>query len=159
SRTRLDLSAEHELPLAPMAVADPDHLPDLAQLTAIDSVQLFISRARAYKPDFALTPETAPAVAGICARLDGLPLAIELAAARINLLPPAALLQRLQRRLPLLTGGARDLPARQRTLRDTIAWSYDLLSLEDQALFQRLALSVGGWTLDAAQAVVHCDGS
>jgi tetratricopeptide (TPR) repeat protein len=106
-----------------------------------------------------LTETNGPAVAAICWRLDGLPLAIELAAARARLLPPEALLNRLERSLPLLTSGARDAPARQRTLRDTITWSHDLLSSEEQALFRRLSAFVGGWTLEAAEAVAgHDDG-
>jgi non-specific serine/threonine protein kinase len=121
-------------------------------------VRLFITRAQAVKPDFAVDNENAPAVAEICHRLDGLPLAIELAAARVRMLPPQALLARLEQRLPLLTGGARDAPERQRTLRNTIAWSYDLLSEDEQTLFRRLAVFAGGMTLGAAEAVVNPAG-
>src|SRR5947209_1637734 len=110
------------------------------------------------EPDFTVTSETAPVVAAICDRLEGLPLAIELAAARIRLFPPRALLSRLESRLKLLTGGARDLPARQQTLRDAIAWSYDLLDGEEQKLFRRLSVFVGGCTLEAAEAVCDLGG-
>src|SRR5262249_20107496 len=128
SRARLQLYGEHEFPLPALA------LPDLADLPAINdllrcypSIALFVARARAARPDFVLTETNAPIVAETCVPLDGLPLTIERAAARSNLLPPPALLDRLTSRLDLLTGGARDLPARQRTLRDTINWSYELL--------------------------------
>ncbi|MGH2371528.1 MAG: hypothetical protein ACRDI2_25435, partial [Chloroflexota bacterium] len=113
------------------------------RLAASEAVRLFVERARAVRPEFALTPENAAAVAGICRRLDGLPLALELAAARNRLLPPAALLARLEPRLPLLSGGVRDAPPRHQTLRNTIAWSHDLLAPAEQALFRRLAVFAG----------------
>jgi predicted ATPase/class 3 adenylate cyclase/DNA-binding XRE family transcriptional regulator len=125
----------------------------LATLTQYAAVALFLQRAQDAKADFQLTNANALAVAEVCARLDGLPLAIELAAARVTLLPPQALLGRLSSRLTLLTGGARDLPERQQTLRGAIAWSYDLLSPKEQALFRILAVFVGGWTLEAAEAI------
>jgi non-specific serine/threonine protein kinase len=127
-------------------------------LSEFAALNLFCQRARAAKPDFALTAGNVAAVAQICIGLDGLPLAIELAAARIKLFSPSALLTRLQERLTLLTGGAHDLPARQRTLRDEIAWSYDLLAPAEQTLFRRLAVFVGGFTLEAAQAVGDAAG-
>src|SRR5262249_38701818 len=117
------------------------------------AVELFIQRALAVKPDFRVDNANAPAVAEICVRLDGLPLAIELAAARIKLLPPQAILARLGRRLALLRGGTRDVPARHQTLRLAIAWSYDLLEAAEQALFRRLAVFVRGCTLEAVEAV------
>ena len=122
-------------------------------LGRIPAVDLFVRRAEAVRRTFALTPDNAAAVAEIAVRLDGLPLAIELAAARIRILSPAALLARLGHRLPLLTGGAQDLPARQQTLRATLDWSYDLLDPAEQTLFRRLAVFAGGFTLDAAEAV------
>jgi predicted ATPase/DNA-binding CsgD family transcriptional regulator len=158
SRVVLRLSAEHNFDVPPMALADPQHLPPVERLAEYDAVRLFVARAQAARADFALTAENAPTVAELCRRADGLPLAIELAAARIRLLAPAALLTRLERRLPLLTGGARDLPARQQTLRNTIAWSYDLLAPEEQAVFRRLAVFAGGFTLQAAEAVAFGAG-
>ena len=156
SRIPLRLRAEHEYPVPPLALArSHSPRPPLEQLTQYEAVRLFIERAQAVKPDFAVTNDNAPAVAEICWRLDGLPLAIELAAARVRLLSPQAMLARLEQRLPLLTGGARDLPARQRTLRDAIAWSYDLLQPEEQVLFRRLAVFAGGCTLEAAEAVAQ----
>ena len=122
-------------------------------LATTEAVRLFVARAQAVKPAFALTAENADAVVEICRRLDGLPLAVELAAARAPVLSPAALLARLERRLSLLTAGAQDVPDRQRTLRATIAWSYDLLSANEQTLFRRLAVFAGGCTLEAAEAV------
>jgi predicted ATPase/class 3 adenylate cyclase len=152
SRAPLHLLGEREYALRPLALPDGTHVAaeTLAQYAA---VALFIERAQAAQADFTVTNATAPAVAAICARLDGVPLAIVLAAARVKLLPPPALLQRLERSLALLTGGARDLDARQQTMRATLAWSYDLLAPEQQALFRRLAVFVGGWTLAAAEAV------
>ena len=144
SRSRLGLRGEHELPVPPLAVPDPARSMPPEQLSQYGAVRLFVARALEVAPDFAVTNITAPAVATICVRLDGLPLAIELAAARVKVLPPAALLGRLEKRLPLLTGGPRDLPARQQTLRNTIAWSYDLLEPSEQALFRRLAIFAGG---------------
>ena len=124
---------------------DPKHLPDLVVLSQHEAVALFIQRARAVKSDFQVTNATAPAVAEMCVRLDGLPLAIELAAARIKLFPPQALLARLGQRLSVLTGGALDAPARQQTLRQTIQWSYDLLIAHEQRLFRLLSIFVGGY--------------
>ncbi|HEX8982655.1 MAG TPA: helix-turn-helix domain-containing protein [Ktedonobacterales bacterium] len=153
SRVPLHLRGEHEYTLRPLALPDPAHLPSLASLSQYAAVTLFIERAQQSMADFQVTNTTASAVAEICARLDGLPLAIELAAARVKLLPPPALLKRLERSLPLLTGGARDLEERQQTMRATLAWSYELLSPEEQRLFRRLAVFVGGCTLEAAEAV------
>jgi predicted ATPase/class 3 adenylate cyclase len=159
SRMPLHLRAEHEYPVPPLSLPRLQPPPTAEQLSQCEAVQLFIERAQAVKPDFAIDNDNAPAVAEICWRLDGLPLAIELAAARVRMLSPQAMLVRLEQRLPFLTGGARDAPQRQRTLRDTIAWSYDLLQPEDQVLFQRLAVFVGGCTLEAAEAVANADGA
>jgi tetratricopeptide (TPR) repeat protein len=125
----------------------------LEELARAAAVALFVARARAVRPDFRLTEENAPAVAAICQRLDGLPLAIELAAVRVRLLPPSALLARLERRLPLLVGGPQDLPERQQTLRRTLAWSSELLAEPEQRLVRQLAVFTGGCTLAAAAAV------
>lgn len=153
SRAALGVSGEQEYPVPPLGVPDPAHLPDPAALSQYESVALFILRAMAVKPDFAVTNENAPAVAEITTRLDGLPLAIELAAARIRVLSPQAILARLGDRLGLLAGGARDLPARQQTLRGAIAWSYDLLNEAEQKLLARLSVFSGGATLEEAEAV------
>lgn len=158
SRVMLRLSGETEYALPPLPVPDLATLPPLEQLARQPAVALFVARAGAVRPGFRLTVEDARAVAEIVARLDGLPLAIELAAARTKLLPPRALLRRLERRLPLLTGGARNLPARQQTLRDTVAWSVDLLEAAERVLFRRLAIFLGGCTLTAAEAVCNLDG-
>jgi predicted ATPase/DNA-binding CsgD family transcriptional regulator len=148
SRAALHLAAEHEYPVPPLALPDPKRLPDLDALSRYDAVTLFVQRAQAVRPDFQVTSTNAAAIAELCARLDGLPLSIELAAARVKLLTPQALLARLGSRLSLLTGGAQDLPARQQTLRSTIAWSHDLLEPDEQTLFARLAVFAGGFTLD-----------
>ncbi len=150
SRIRLRVSGEREFPVAPLPLDGPTRVED-AEVSG--AVRLFVERAREILPDFGLSAETEPAVAEIVNRVDGLPLAIELAAARIKTLPPAALLQRLEQRLPLLSGGARDLPLRQQTMRDTIRWSYDLLNDAGQTLFRRLGVFVGGFTLEAAEAI------
>jgi predicted ATPase len=155
SREVLRLRGEHEFSVPPLDLPNVKQLPPAESLSQYAAVELFIQRALAVKPDFGVTNENAPAVAEICARLDGLPLAIELAAARVKLLTPQSMLMRLENRLTLLTGGARDLPARQQTLRNTIGWSYDLLTEEEKKLFRRLAVLVGGCTLEAAEAVCN----
>jgi predicted ATPase/class 3 adenylate cyclase len=153
SRIPLHLSGEQEYHVRPLALPEADQVEDLARLNSCESVMLFAERAAAVLPGFRITEQTAPAVAEIVARLDGLPLALELAASRVKLLSPGALAGRLEQRLPLLTGGARDLPQRQRTLRGAIEWSHDLLGAKEQQLFARLAVFAGGWELDAAEAV------
>ncbi|MFN8474027.1 MAG: tetratricopeptide repeat protein [Anaerolineae bacterium] len=158
SRACLEIRGEHEYPVPPLMLPDLEHLPTTESLSQYEAVRLFIERAVAIRPDFKVTNENAPAIAEICYRLDGLPLAIELAAARIRMLTPAAMLQRLSDPLKLLTGGPRDLPERQQTLRSTIAWSYDLLGESEKALFRRLAVFVGGFSLEAAESVCDVDG-
>lgn len=153
SRSVLGLYGEHAVAVPPLAVPEPDAPLTVDHLVHIEAVQLFLERAQAARPDFTLDDENAQAVAEICRRVEGLPLAIELAAARIRMFAPAALATRLQERLSVLTGGPRNLPQRQRTLRDALAWSYDLLAAEEQALFRRLAVFAGGWSLEAAEAV------
>jgi predicted ATPase len=153
SRAVLHVQGEQEFAVTPLSVPDPKHLPDLVVLSQYEAVALFIQRAQAAKPEFQVTNANAPTIASICVRLDGLPLAIELAAARSKLLPPQALLARLGQRLQLLTGGARDAPARQQTLRNTIAWSYQLLDTQEQQLFQRVSVFVGGCTLEAIEVL------
>jgi predicted ATPase/class 3 adenylate cyclase len=153
SRVPLRVSGEQEFAVPPLRLPDPRHPPPLDSLSQYEAVALFIQRALTVKPDFAVTNANAPAVAEITARLDGLPLAIELAAARIKLLTPQAMLARLQRGLDLLSAGARDLPARQQTLRGAIAWSYDLLDEPARRLFARFSVFVGGAALDTAETV------
>ncbi len=158
SRAALRISGEQEYPLAPLPTPDPARTPPLDVLRAYPAVMLFHERASAVDPAFALTSDNCAAVAAICAHLDGLPLSIELAAARVRLLPPAALLARLREPLPgatlrLLTSGARDLPVRQRTLRDMLAWSHGLLDEREQRLFRALGVFAGGFTLEAADFV------
>ena len=155
SREALRLSAERVVAVPPLDL--PVAALSTEGLAGTAAVRLFVERAQAARSDFVLTDANASDVAEIVRRLDGLPLAIELAAARVTHLAPATLLARLEPRLPLLTGGARDLPARQWTLRDAIAWSHDLLSAGEEIIFRRLAVFVGGWTLEAAEAVCRTE--
>jgi len=158
SRASLHLSGEHEFVVPPLSLPDLQDLPPPDRLIHFEAVHLFIERAQAVQSGFALTEENATAIAAMCRQLDGLPLAIELAAGRSKLFPPQALLSRLTNRLKLLVGGARDLPSRQQTLRGTIAWSYDLLDRDEKTLFRRLSVFVGGCTLEAAEAVCNAHG-
>ena len=153
SREALRLRGEHQFAVLPLALPDLKHLPDDQSLAHVPSVNLFLQRAQAIRSDFQFTMDNAATIAEICLRLDGLPLAIELAAARIKLLAPRALLAKLDRRLHVLTGGARDLPERQQTLRNTLAWSYELLTAKEQLLFRRLSVFAGGCTLEAIEAI------
>jgi non-specific serine/threonine protein kinase len=150
SRALLQLRGEHEFSVPAMETPAPSPTAPPAQLSKAESIQLFVARARAANASFELTPENAPAIAEIVVRLDGLPLAIELAAARSKLLPPQAMLKRLSSRLEVLTGGARDAPARQQTLRNALDWDYDLLNEAEQRLFRRLAVFAGGFTIESA---------
>jgi predicted ATPase/DNA-binding CsgD family transcriptional regulator len=153
SRAVLRVRGEYESVVPPLALPALSDPPDAEALSHSAAVVLFLQRAQATRPDFHITDTNAPVIAEICVYLDGLPLAIELAAARIKLLPPQALLARLEHRLAVLTSGTRDLPARQQTLRSTIKWSYELLSADEQRLFWRLSVFVGGCTLKAVEAV------
>ena len=159
SRERLRLSIEHAYPVQPLALPAAQEPAVLERAAETAAVRLFVERAQTVQPDFALSNANIQEVAAICQRLDGLPLALELAATRVGTLPPAALLSRLAQRLPLLTGGARDRPARQHTMRGAIAWSEDLLSPWEQRLFRTLAIFAGGFTLAAAAAVVPDPGT
>jgi len=153
SRVRLRLSGEREHVVPPLALMPHAGMATVEDALQPGAVRLFVAHAQSVQDDFVLTADNAPVVLDICRRVDGLPLAIELAAARIKVLPPSALLARLEKRLPLLTGGGRDLPARQQTMRNTIHWSYDLLPSDEQALLRRLSVFVGGFDLEAAEAV------
>ncbi|MCC2628428.1 MAG: transcriptional regulator, family [Thermomicrobiales bacterium] len=159
SRAALRLSGEQEFPVPALPVPDPTDLPGVEKLIDYAAVRLFVDRAARVRPDFALTDDNAVAVAAICALLDGLPLAVELAAARVRTLRPQMLLERLQAanlpNLDLLTTGARDVPVRQQTLRDTIAWSHGLLDEQERTLFRRLAVFAGGCTLEAAETICN----
>ncbi len=158
SRAPLRLRSEKELLIQPLEVPNLKELPDPARLSQYAAVELFIQRAQGVRPDFQVTNRNAPAVAEICYRLDGLPLAIELAAARIKLLSPQELLSRLSHGFEILRGGTRDLPERQQTLRGAIDWSYNLLTEPSRAIFRRLSVFVGGFSLEAAEAVCGFDG-
>jgi predicted ATPase len=158
SRAALHLYGEHEFPVPPLALPDSRSVPTVEVLSQCPSVALFVQRAVAARPDFELNPENAAAVSEICSRLDGLPLAIELAAARVKVLSPSAMLTRLASRLQLLTGGARDLPERQQTLRAAMDWSYDLLSSAEQKLLRRLAVFAAGCDLEGMEAVCDTKG-
>ncbi len=157
SRMPLRLSGERVFPVWPLTLPSPGDV-DVAALFQAAAVALFVERARAARPDFALTEANATAVVELCARLDGLPLALELAAARTRVLPPQAILARLTDRFGLLTGGARDLEDRQQTLRATLDWSHDLLSVEERRLFARLSVFAGGFRIEAAEAVCAAPG-
>jgi predicted ATPase len=158
SRAALHIYGEHEFPVPPLPLPDTRFKPSVQVLSACPAVALFVQRAVAAKPDFELNGQNALAVAEICSRLDGLPLAIELAAARVKVLSPSSMLTRLQSRLQLLTGGSRDLPQRQQTLRAAMDWSYDLLSAAEQKLFRRLSVFVGGCNLEGVEAVCDANG-
>jgi predicted ATPase/DNA-binding XRE family transcriptional regulator len=157
SRVVLRLQREHVCEVPPLTLPAAGHQASPEQLGQYEGIRLFAERARASSSGFMITTENAPAVTELCRQLDGLPLAMELAAARVRLLPPDAMLARLGNRLALLTDGARDLPDRQRTLRATLDWNYDLLSVAERSLFARLAVFVGGWSLEAAEAVCNAD--
>ena len=154
SLASLYIRGEQTLPVDPLPLPATEAASSPASLAANEAVSLLSERARTVRPAFEVTETNADAVAALCRHLDGLPLAIELAAARLRLLSPEALLAQMSDRLHLLRGGPRDLPARQQSLRDTIAWSYELLSAEDQAFFRKLSVFTGGWTLAAAAAVI-----
>ena len=155
SRIALKLQSEREYPVPPLET--PQRESTLEELAGYESVKLFVERAQAAQPNFALTKDNASSVTEICLRLDGLPLALELAAARVKLLAPQAILSRLNDQLKLLTGGARDLPARHQTLRNTLEWSYSLLNDDEKKLYARLSVFVGGFTLEAAEAVCNAE--
>src|SRR5207248_1561122 len=158
SRAVLRVQGEYEFPVPPLPFPDLHHLPTPEAIAQYGAVTLFMQRVQAIKPDFQLTEDNARVIVEICACLDGLPLALELAAARIKLLPPQALLARLDHRLAVLTSRRRDVPLRQQTLRNTLTWSYDLLTAEEQRLFRRLSVFVGGSSLEAVESVCTAVG-
>jgi predicted ATPase len=158
SRVRLNIALEREYTLQPLGVPADEKRLTVNELARFPAVQLFVRRARTARSDFVLTQENAEAVAEICRRLDGLPLAIELAAVRVKLFAPRAILKRLESALDLLTGGAKDLPERQQTMRGAIGWSYDLLDEDEKKLFHRLCVFRGGFTLEGAAAVGNAAG-
>ncbi|MFL5799443.1 MAG: ATP-binding protein [Actinomycetota bacterium] len=158
SQAPLRLRAERELALSPLDLPADARLPHVGELSGYSAIALFVERARAAKPDLVLDDETGPVVADICRRVDGLPLAIELAAARVKHLPLRALRDQLENRLRVLVGGPRDLPQRQQAMRDTVAWSYELLEAPERELFRRLSIFAGGWTLEAAETVCDAGG-
>ena len=153
SRAALHLRGEYELPVPPLQLPDTKHLPPVQSLTRYEAVRLFVERSAARVPGFTVDSDNAAAIAEICARLDGLPLAIELAAARSKILSPQAMLSRLQNRLKLLVGGEKDLPERQQTLRNTIGWSYDLLGEDERRLFRALSVFAGSCNFEAIETV------
>jgi non-specific serine/threonine protein kinase len=153
SRERLRIRWEREFPVPPLEMPESSHVRNLRRLGQIPSISLLVDRARAVRPDFTLNPMNADAVAEICVRLDGLPLAIELAAAHLKLYPPRELASRLVQRIELLRGGGHDMPPRHRSLRAAISWSYDRLSAQERTLLRRLSIFIGGWTLESAEAV------
>ena len=157
SRAPLLIRHERQVPVLPLALPDLTALPDVETLSGFAAVRLFVERAQAVRPDFSLTEENATAVATLCFRVDGLPLAIELISARVKLLPPAAILERLPWAVMLQSDGPRDLEPRHRTLNEAIEWSYQLLSADEQTLFRRLGVFTGGWSLDAAAATGTVD--
>ena len=153
SRVLLHLKPEREFRVPPLDLPENILEKSPESLSEYESVKLFLARAKSIKPSFTLDEENALTIAAICLKLEGLPLAIELAAARVKILSPEQILTRLENRLKLLTGGARDLPARQRTMRGAIEWSFDLLDADEKILFRRLAVFVGGFTIEAAEAI------
>lgn len=160
SRSRLHLAAEYEYPVAPLQIPGEDRMvpgdqSDVTELERYDAIAFFVDRVQAANGNFRLTPDNAAAVVKICRRLDGLPLALELAAARLRLFPPPVLLTRLSRSLDVLRGGPRDAPARQQTLRGTIDWSFELLPASEKRLFARLAVFAGGFSLESAEILAH----
>jgi non-specific serine/threonine protein kinase len=157
SRQLLQVYGEHDYPVPPLGLPEESRLPTVATVSQYDAVSLFIQRAKAADPSFEIAEDNAPAIAELCRRLEGLPLAIELAAARVRLFEPKTLLERLSNTLKTLTGGARNAPRRQQTIRNTIEWSYDLLGEDEKTFFARLSVFQGGWSMEAAEAVCGPD--